>query len=349
MSRAPKMQLPRKDWPEDDRKRWRNANKSGIDVFDDGGPAAHLAEPSRQVLQQSYARFLGFIAANRSQLLTSPPEARVDRGIIGDYVAFRRQSCSASGMAIDLHHLRLALRFICPTTDWSWLLTITKRITTTARRRSRKYHLVTSERLYALGLALMDTAISTANGSKGVSKSAAFQYRDGLIIVLAALFVPRKRTLAALCVGKHLVRTGDLWALEIPPGDTKSRRPLDCPIGKEASARIHLYLERFRSRIPGASSHSGLWPSNQGAPMCAGAIYDAVRKRTRKAFGFGVNLHRFRHAAASLWSIQDPANVRGVKDLLGQASFDITEKHYIMAQSRIAGRTLARVVDLLRK
>jgi hypothetical protein len=61
-------------------------------------------------------------------------------------------------MAIDLHHLRLALRFICPTTDWSWLLTITKRIATTARR-SRKYHLVTSERLYALGLALMDTAI----------------------------------------------------------------------------------------------------------------------------------------------------------------------------------------------
>ena len=83
--------------------------------------------------------------------------------------------------------------------------------------------------------------------------------------------------------------------------------------------------------------------------MCAMAIYLAVRKRTKKAFGFGVNLHRFRHAAASFWSIHDPANVRGVKDLLGHASFSTTEKHYIMAQSRLAGRTLARVVDSLRK
>src|SRR5216684_5726923 len=49
----------------------------------------------------------------------------------------------------------------------------------------------------------------------------------------------------------------------------------------------------------------------------------AVRRRTKKGFGFGVNLHRFRHAAASLWSIRDPANVRGAKDLLGQASFGI--------------------------
>jgi integrase len=351
MARASKMQLPLEDWPEDDRKRWSDANKSGIDPFDDCGPAAHLAGPSRRALQGSYARFLGFVAARRSQLLACPPEARLDREIIADYVAFRRQSCGAAGIVIDLHHLRLALRFICPTTDWSWLLTITKRLAATAPRRSRKYHLVTSERLYALGLDLMDTAISNANGAEEVSKSDAFQYRDGLIIVVLALFAPRKRTLAALRTGKHLVRTGDLWALDIPAVDTKGgRRPLDYPIAKEISARIDLYLERFRSRIPGAASHSGLWPSNRGSPMCAGAIYDTVCKRTRKAFGFAVNLHRFRHAAGSLWSIQDPANVRGVKDLLGHASFDITtESHYIMGQSRLAGRALARLIDALRE
>jgi integrase len=74
-----------------------------------------------------------------------------------------------------------------------------------------------------------------------------------------------------------------------------------------------------------------------------------VRRRTKKAFGFAVNLHRFRHAAASFWSVRDPVNVRGAKDLLGQASFGITEKHYIMAQSRLAGRALAHVVDTVRK
>jgi hypothetical protein len=33
------------------------------------------------------------------------------------------------------------------------------------------------------------------------------------------------------------------------------------------------------------------------------ATYAAVRRRNKKAFGFTVNLHRFRHAAASFWSI----------------------------------------------
>jgi integrase len=83
--------------------------------------------------------------------------------------------------------------------------------------------------------------------------------------------------------------------------------------------------------------------------MSAVAICAAVRRRAKKAFGFTVNLHRFRHAAATFWSIHDPENVRGVKDLLGHASFGMTEKHYIMAQSRLAGRALARAVDAARK
>jgi integrase len=78
--------------------------------------------------------------------------------------------------------------------------------------------------------------------------------------------------------------------------------------------------------------------------MTGGALYDAVRRRTVKAFGFAINLHRFRHAAGTLWSIHDPKNVRGAKDLLGHSSFGTTEKHYIMAQSRLAGRALARAI-----
>jgi integrase len=77
------------------------------------------------------------------------------------------------------------------------------------------------------------------------------------------------------------------------------------------------------------------------------SINFAAQKRTRRAFGFGVNLHRFRHAAATFWSVQDPFNVRGAKDLLGQASFATTEKHYIMAQSRLAGQALAQAISML--
>jgi hypothetical protein len=241
------MRLLFDNWPAEDQARWHAAFKAG-DRFDENGPGAHLADSSRRVQRESYARYLGFISANRPDLLDLPPEARIDRDIVADYVAWRRRSCGDGAIAIDLDHLRGALRLVCGGIDWSWLLSITKRIAAAAPRTSRKYHLVTSERLYALGLGLMDGAV--ADAAKRVSKPHAFQYRDGLIIALLALIPVRSRTLVALRVGKHLVRAGDVWALDIPAVDTKSQRPLDYPITVELSARIDLYLEQFRGRIP---------------------------------------------------------------------------------------------------
>jgi hypothetical protein len=42
--------------------------------------------------------------------------------------------------------------------------------------------------------------------------------------------------------------------------------------------------------------------------------------------------------------VHDPKNVRGSKDLLGHQSFDLTEEHYLISQSRIAGRVLAKAI-----
>jgi integrase len=188
-----------------------------------------------------------------------------------------------------------------------------------------------------------------AEAADPVRKVDAFRYRDGLIIALLALIPLRRRTLAALRIGHHLLRSGHLWVLDIPAADTKAGLPLDYPVSENLSARIDRYLAKFRNTIPGASEHNGLWASEQGRPMDGGQIYCSVIQRTREAFGFSVNLHQFRHAAATLWSIRDPANVRGAKDLLGHSSFGTTEKHYIRAQSRLAGRALARAVGSTRR
>jgi hypothetical protein len=112
-----------------------------------------------------------------------------------------------------------------------------------APRRPPKYHLVTSERLYALGLELMDGAVAAADAARRISKAHAFQYRDGLVIGLTALIAPRSRTLTAMRIGKQLIKTGDLWALDIPAADTKSRRALDYPIAAQLG-RLHRCLSR---------------------------------------------------------------------------------------------------------
>jgi len=140
------------------------------------------------------------------------------------------------------------------------------------------------------------------------------------------------------------VKSGGGWAVEIPAEDTKSKRPFELPLSQDLSARVDFYLNEIRSRILGAEGNDYLWVNRCG-PMSDKMIYKTVCRRTQKALGFPVNLHRFRHAAATFWSVRDPVNVRGVKDLLGHATFATTEQHYIMAQSRMAGRALARAIE----
>jgi integrase/recombinase XerD len=296
----------------------------------------------------AYARFLAFLSAHDASLLARTPAERLDRDIIESYVRWQPSSCGVASTVSFLRNLQMTIRHICPGEDWSWLLTITKRIAAQAKPKPEKHHLVTSETLYALGIELMDRAITDA-AAKNVSMAHALDYRDGLMIALLALIPVRRRTLAALRIGKQLVQSGDLWALDIPAEDVKTKRPLDFSISAELSGRIDLYLNQFRCRIPGAGAHDYLWASRKGGRLRDGNICEAIGGRTRQALGFRVTPHRFRNAAATLWSIRDPANVRGAKDLLGHATFDTTEKHYIMAGSRVAGRALARAIEGKRK
>jgi len=344
-----KLQLPFERWPKEDRTRWDDAFREA-DIFDDDRRGTHLAEATRKALRVAYAQYLRFLSDNHPRLLAEAPEARINRNLMAKYVELLRKTHRDISVATSLHHLRMALRLTCPKADWSWLLTITKRIAASAPVRAKKYGQVSSAELYLLGLKLMDEATTETADQTEISEASALKYRDGMLIAILSLVAPRRRTAAALRIGKQLIKSGELWALTIPPEDVKGKRPLDFALSRNFCYRIDLYLQKYRQRIPGAGSHNGLWPSNKGGPMTANAIYGTVCKRTRKAFGFSVNPHRFRHAAGTLWSIEDPKNVRGVKDLFGHASYDkMTEPHYIMGQSRIAGRSLARAIDAATK
>jgi integrase/recombinase XerD len=338
-----KLMLPFTHWPIEDRRRWEAAFQSG-DLFDENGAGTRLAAATRHFRLESYGRFLGFLSVKHPKLMTLPPEERIDRRMAAEYVAHRRRSCGDISLAADLGSLCSTLKLLCPNTDWSWLRSIANRIAAAAPPPARKYNLVTSDRLYALGIELMDCAVTAADAVGHTGTRQAIQYRDGLIISTLAMIPLRRGTLAALQIGRHLIKVGDHWELDIPAADTKTRRPLDYSIPSDLSVRFDLYLKQFRSGIRGSDKHAGLWSSHHSIPMRPDSINVAVHKRTRKAFGFGVNVHRFRHAAASFWSMHDPVNVRGAKDLLGQSTFATTEKHYIMAQSRLAGRALARAI-----
>ena len=137
MARKPRIYLPFGSWPAEDHARWQAAFKTG-DRFDGSGPGSHLAEATRRNLCISYARYLAFLSANRHDLLHLRPEARVDRLVVAEYVAWRRRSCGYGMVAVDLDGLRGALRLICPGVDWSWLLAVAKRLAPCPRRGIRE-------------------------------------------------------------------------------------------------------------------------------------------------------------------------------------------------------------------
>jgi integrase/recombinase XerD len=345
MTRAIRLYLPKSAWPEVDQALWSVACTSGTDPFEDHGSAAHVSPRTRQQLEYAYGKFLAFVSDRHPELLKRPPAERLSRSIIEDYVSWQPKTCGGVTLAIYLYHLWLILGYICSNDDWSWLLTIGKRIAAQAKRKPEQHHLVTSETLYKLGVDLMGRVVTRVDETNDISITDALQYRNGFIIAFLAILPVRRRTLTALRIGKHLVQSGNQWSLDIPAEDIKTKRALEYGIPAMLAVWIDLYVNKFRPRIPGAGMHDLLWASNRGRPMRDGIIYVTVRQCTRKALGFPVNLHRFRTAAATFWSTRDPANVRGVKDLLGHASFATTEKHYIMAQSRLAGRSLARVIE----
>ena len=331
------------EWPSRDQTLWKRAFEAKIDPFDDGGPGAHLAERTVQQLQYAYGKFLYFLSGEHEDLLKRAPARRLNAKIIKEYASWQPETCGGVTFSLYLYHLWLALRYLCPRNDWRWLSAISTRIRMQARPKPEKHHLVTSETLYKLGIRLMDDTL--ACGKPPTSWRVQTGFRDGLIIALLALIPLRRRTLSALRIGKQLIRSGDEWSLDIPAKDVKTKRPLDYPISQELSQRIDMYVNEIRPQISGAGTHDYLWASTRGRPLRGRLIYNAVRRRTRTAFGFPVNLHRFRSAAPTLWSIRDPANVRGAKDLLGHASFATTEKYYLMSQSRLAGRALARAIS----
>ena len=343
--RAKRLYLPYSEWPRDVKARWKKAFEPNTDLFHEGGPGAHLAERTVQQLQYAYGKFLCFLSAEHHDLLQRAPARRVNAKIIREYVNWQPATCGAVTLSLYLYHLWLALRYLYPTEDWHWLFAISARMRIGAKPKPEKHHLVTSDRLYKLGIRLMDDAL--ACGKPATSWRVQTAFRDGLIIAMLALIPLRRRTLSALRIGKHLIKSGNEWSLEIPAEDVKSKRPLDYPISGELSEQIDVYVAKIRSQTAGANAHDYLWASSRGRPMNGQVLYKAVQRRLRKALGFPISLHQFRRAAATFWSMRDPVNVRAVRDLLGHTTFATTERNYVMAQSRLAGRALARAVSAL--
>jgi hypothetical protein len=122
--------------------------------------------------------------------------------------------------------------------------------------------------------------------------------------------------------------------------ETKNRQAVEYDLPLAVGQVLNRYLEQYRPVLFGSSTHTGLWDSAKGVPMHANAIYDAVCRKMKKAFGCAVNLHLFRDAAATFWAFKAPDQVGVMSQLLGNEP-RMTERHYNRAKGISAGSRLA--------
>jgi integrase len=303
-------------------------------ILEDGGPGAVWSEGSRRSVRHSYRRWLGFLATHEPDALDLDPVVRVTEDRIRRYVDALQGSISPAGTHNYVKHLYDALRVMAPGHGWSWLERLARSLSRLVTPRSKRHRVVSAHALVALGIDLMEQA----EHGDTMTGNPALLYRDGLIIALLAARPIRRRNLAMMRIGRHLLRDRVGYRLAFNDDETKSGMPLHLDLPQFLIPFIDAYLDRWRPAIAGAEGHDGLWASMKGCPMSGDALYDRVCIRTARAFGHAVNLHLFRDCVATTIALEDPANVGIAAELLGHASLAMTERHYIQASTVEATR-----------
>ena len=337
--------IPFQYWPETDKSAWNAAMFKG-DWFDGRGPAAHWSIPSQNSVKAAYGRWLSFIEQHVPDDMSLPLAERVTPDTIEYFINLLGNEVSPATIYIYLNHLLCALGVMTTERDWDWLRTVARRLKRDATPKPKRHKMVDSQRLFALGLSLMEEAEEKHNGNK---LATAVLYRDGLLIALLAARPLRRRTLSLIRIGQHIHQIGDHYSLTFAAVDTKNKQAIDFNLPLVLTPCINRYLRYYRGHFANTMHHDGLWASVKGCPLSGDAIYHRIITRTRTAFGFSLNPHLFRDCAATTLAVHKPDLVLTAAGLLGHANLSTIHQHYIHAQTIKAGNQHQANVNRLRK
>ncbi|RYG96099.1 MAG: site-specific integrase [Alphaproteobacteria bacterium] len=305
------------------------------------GKWSDLTDRSISSRRYGYRLWLGFLAEHHPASFNIAPGDRVTLERIREYVTALRRNCTETTVAVTLQRLHLTIRDFAPEVNWDWLYRIERRI---ARKAVplKKSHARSSD-LFRCGLDLMDRAASEATVFKRILLRHAERFRDGLMIALLAEAPMRRGTLHQLRIHDHVVKDNGRWQIVVAADMVKTRVEQDYEVSEMLGSYLERYVHEFRPVFENSDGHLGMWPYGE-RPMTDKMIRRYLCKHTQAYLGKAISPHGFRRAAATTAIIDDPHNVRSTKDLLGHRTFAMTEKHYIVARSRQAGRLMDGLV-----
>ena len=294
----------------------------------------------------AWRRFLGFLAISEPTALEVAPNERLTIERVRAFVAHLAETRAPRSVASSVDALYQAARVIMPECNWTWLKVVKARLYMAAPASGPAGAVITSIQLLDLGQQLMDES-KPADHTR-ISMADAVCYRDGLMIALLAFIPIRRKNLAALEIGRHLVREGDRWFVIVPGEETKTGTPIEFLVPEMLVSYLAFYLEVVRPRILRHASSAALWVSAKTSALSYIAI-DKIFSRLSKRLSLRITAHDARDAAATTWAVLVPDQIGVARDLLAHSDLRTTTKHYNRAKGIEASRAYREVIAGMRR
>jgi integrase/recombinase XerD len=338
---------PIEQWPQRDQQGWQAALQAG-DLLEEGGCRAGHSRFSNRAMVKGYGRWLAWLDARGLLDDQAVPGDRITPDRVRTYVADLEAENASGTVIARLIELKIMATIMAPARDWSWIYRRASLIRARHKpARPKRHRFVHIERLLNLGLDLM------AEANKETTRLRRFKtYRDGLMIAVLACRPLRLRNLTGLILGRTLVQRSEVWWIQIPAAETKTKNAIELPWPDILVPHLETYLADHRSAIAAlrgtGTASDALWLSMHGLPMNANAIYIRIVSRTREGLGQAINPHLFRDCAATSIAIDDPAHVGIASRLLGHRTGSTTERYYNQARGVEASRLMQNYLLTLR-
>jgi integrase len=335
------------DWPGVDRQAWQ-ALFLGGDIFDDAGLARHWRPETRRSNFQHYARWLGWLAAQRRLDQGVAPPARVTPDCVAAYAAHLVEKLAPRTAASALIGLKVVMKVMAPDANWRWLMDITNRLNIWAKPSvDRSSAMRPVEVIHRAARTELDRLLATPL-SRRIDRVA---YRDTLIMLLLSCCPLRLLNLSGLRIGIHLRREGDRWLLRVDETETKNGQRLDHLLPRHIDPYLATYLDRVRASFRPGAGCDALWLGFEGQILASHSVYCRIILVTKRLLGTAINPHLFRSCAATSLVENAPEAARLAAPLLGHRYFTTTERYYVKAGQLVAGRevnaALAAIADEL--
>ena len=341
--RTARLHLPYREWPEADQRLWLRAVESD-DPFGEAS-GVRLARATLDCYLFGWRRFLGFLAIEEPSALDAAPHERLALERIRRFAAHLAETNTLHSTAAQVNALYKAARIMMPDCDWTWLKAIKARLNATTPTRGATGPVITSVQLLELGQKLMDESEPKTAGRIRIAD--AVRFRDGLMIALLAFIPLRRRNLAALEIGRHLVKEGNGWFIIIPPEETKTSATIEFAVTEFLRPYLATYLDTIRPRMLRRASDA-LWVSPKGGALSYSAVWGIITRHTAGRLGIHCAPHDVRDAAATTWAIAAPDRIGVSRDLLAHCDLRTTTRHYNRARGIEASRACARVIAGIR-